>query len=109
MWLVVAILLAFLVVPAPWGIPLVAAGALIEAAEAVFWIRWTQRRRAKVGAEALLGRTARVISRLDPDGQVQVQGEIWRAHSTSAEPVEPGADVRVLAVENLRLVVEPMS
>ena len=102
-----AILLAIFVVPSPWEAPVIAAGGLWEAAEAVFWIRWSQRRRARVGAETLLGATAKVVERLDPVGRVQVNGELWSARSTGAGPVEPGSSVRILALEALTLVVEP--
>jgi membrane-bound ClpP family serine protease len=102
-----AILLAIFVVPSPWEAPVIAAGGLWEAAEAVLWIRWSQRRRTRVGAEALLGATAKVMSRLDPKGQVQVAGELWQARSTGAEPVEAGGTVRILGLEGLTLVVEP--
>jgi membrane-bound serine protease (ClpP class) len=108
MILLAAILLAILVVPSPWEVPVIAAGGLWEAGEAVFWIRWSQRRRARVGAEALQGETAKVVERLSPEGRVQVKGELWTARSTSAEPVEAGAPVRVLALEGLTLVVEPL-
>jgi len=102
-----AILLAVLVVPSPWEAPVIAAGGVWEAAEAYFWIRWSQRRRARVGAETLLGATAEVASRLDPQGQVRVKGELWAARSSGAEAVEPGRSVRILALDGLTLVVEP--
>ena len=102
-----AILLAIFVVPSPWEAPVIAAGGLWEVAEAVFWIRWSQRRRARVGAETLIGATAKVVERLDPEGRVQVNGELWTARSTEAEPVESGAAVRILALEGLTLIVEP--
>ena len=108
MILLAAILLAILVVPSPWEAPVIAAGGIWEAAEAVLWIRWSQRRRARVGAEALPGQTAKVVERLSPGGRVHVQGELWSARSTSAEPVEAGAQVRILALEGLTLVVEPL-
>jgi membrane-bound serine protease (ClpP class) len=101
------ILLAILVVPYPWNVPLVAAGGLWEAAETLFWVRWSQRRRARVGAEALVGKTASVVERLDPDGRVQIHGELWSARTTSGEPLAPRTEVRVLALEGLVLVVEP--
>jgi len=106
MILLAAIVLAILVVPSPWEAPVIAAAGVWEAAEAVLWIRWSQRRRARVGAEALQGATARVVERLSPAGRVQVQGELWSARSTSAEPIEAGAAVRILALEDLTLVVE---
>src|SRR5437016_5949067 len=89
----------------PAGARISAAGVW-EAEEAVLWIRWSQRRRARVGAEALQGATAKVVERLSPAGRVQVRGELWSARSTSAEPIEAGAAVRILALEDLTLVVE---
>jgi membrane protein implicated in regulation of membrane protease activity len=109
MILLAAIVLAILVVPSPWEAPVIAAGGVWEAAEAVFWIRWSQRRRAYVGAEALLGKTATVVDRLDPAGRVRVSGELWTGRTTTAQPVEPGAEVRILALEGLVLDVEPLS
>ena len=102
-----AILLAVLVVPSPWQVPVIVAGGAWEVAEVFLWIRWSQRRRAKVGAETMLGAAATAFTRLDPEGQVQVNGELWRARSTAAEPVEAGARLRILGLEGLTLVVEP--
>src|SRR5438552_5646464 len=107
MMLLAAIVLAITVVPSPWQAPVIAAGGIWEAAEAYFWIRWSQRRRARVGAEALLGATAQVVSRLDPRGQVRINGELWAARSSGAETVEPGQPVRILGLDGLTLLVEP--
>ena len=108
MWLVGAVLLAILVLPAGWDLPVVAAGAVAEAAEGILWFRWSRRRRAAVGAEALVGAGADVVRRLDPFGHVKVGGELWRARSIGAEPVETGSRVRVVTLEGLTLVVEPV-
>ena len=56
------------------------------------------------GAEGLVGRTATVRERLGPEGQVMVSGEIWRAVA-EGEPLEPGAQVRIIAVDGLTLKV----
>jgi membrane protein implicated in regulation of membrane protease activity len=101
-----AILLAIFVVPSPWEAPVIAAGGLWEAAEAAFWIRWSQRRRARVGAEALVGAHAEVVERLDPEGRVRVAGELWTARSSDGGHVEPGASVRIVRLEGLTLFVE---
>src|SRR5262245_42928738 len=107
MILLAAILLAILVVPSPWEAPVIAAGGVWEAAEAFLWIRWSQRRRARVGAETLIGAVARVVLRLDPVGQVRVNGELWRARTTG-HAAETGSEVRILGLEGLTLVVEPV-
>ena len=56
------------------------------------------------GAEGLVGKTATVRERLGPEGQVMVSGEIWRAVA-EGEPLEPGAQVRIVAVDGLTLKV----
>jgi membrane-bound serine protease (ClpP class) len=56
------------------------------------------------GAEGLVGRTATVRERLGPEGQVMVSGEIWRAVA-EGEPLEPGAQVRIVSVDGLTLKV----
>ena len=108
MGLLVAVLLAIFVVPPPWRIPVVVAGAAWELSESLLWIRWSQRRRAQVGAENLIGTTAKVVAPLAPEGHVKVKGELWRARTTGAETVRAGRDVRVLTLEGLTLVVEPV-
>lgn len=100
MTLVVAILLAIFVLPAPWGIVAVAAALVIEVGESLFLLRWSRRRRAAVGVEALVG--ARAV--VDRDGFVRVKGELWRARGLG--DATPGESVRVLAVDGLELVVE---
>lgn len=60
------------------------------------------------GTEGLVGALGTARERLDPEGYVRVGSELWRAVLTrDAAPVEAGASVRVLAVRNLTLQVEP--
>jgi membrane-bound serine protease (ClpP class) len=56
------------------------------------------------GAEGLVGKLATVRERLAPEGQVLVAGEIWRA-VVDGEPLEPGVQVRIVAVDGLTLRV----
>jgi membrane protein implicated in regulation of membrane protease activity len=100
---VVALLLAIFVLPSPWGIVAVVCGAVIEIAEGWLGILWTQRKRAQVGAEALLGKTARVVVECRPNGQVTVKGERWQARCAAGASV--GEDVVVEGVEGLTLRV----
>jgi membrane-bound serine protease (ClpP class) len=39
----------------------------------------SHRQQPTTGREGLIGQTGRAISDLDPEGQVEVRGEIWRA------------------------------
>lgn len=104
MAVVVAILLALFVLPSPWGLVVIVAGALVEIGESWFWIRFTRRRRSVTGAEGLVGRRARVVQACRPDGWVWVNGERWRAHS--ARGADVGEHVRVMGVDELTLEVE---
>lgn len=66
-----------------------------------------QRARPVTGAEGLVGARARALTDIAPGrpGQVHVHGEIWSA--ASEKPIAAGAEVRVRAIEGLRLEVEP--
>ncbi|MEO8291340.1 MAG: NfeD family protein [Gaiellaceae bacterium] len=100
-----AIVLALFVVPPPWGLVLVGAAGVVEIGETYFWIRLSRRRRIQAGAETLIGALAEVVSPCRPDGQVRVQGELWRTHCEAGADV--GETVRVVAREALTLLVEP--
>lgn len=105
MGLLVGLLLAIFVLEKPWGLVAVALGGLWEIAETVLIVRWSQRRKAVVGAEALVGRRAIAASDCLPDGQVRVAGELWRAHCRGG--ARAGDTVVVREVDGLTLVVEP--
>ena len=108
MILVGSILLVVLgVVPlTPWGAPLLAAALVVETGESLFWIWYSKRRRAAVGPETLVGRTARVARPCAPLGYVRLDGELWQARC--ADGADRGDEVRVRAVDGITLVVEPV-
>jgi membrane-bound serine protease (ClpP class) len=89
--------------PSPWKL-LPAAAAM--AAGTILLLRLViqaQRQRATTGAEGMIGLGGTAETALEPEGWVLVQGERWRARAE--EPLGPGARVRVVAVEGLRLAV----
>lgn len=60
------------------------------------------------GSEELVGGRAEVRTSLDPEGQVWIEGALWRARLGGGEaPLRPGDRVRVEAVDGLTLVVRP--
>ena len=103
MLLLGAILLAIFVLPSPWGIVAVVAGGLLDVSESVLLLKWSRRRRAVTGVEALVGRTAVVSS----PTQVRVAGELWQA--VSDVPLVAGQKVEVTEVDGLTLRVSPRS
>ncbi len=62
------------------------------------------RGRPLTGAAGMVGSTGVTRSAIDPEGQVLVQGELWRAVSDGG-PIAVGEAVRVVAVEGLTLKV----
>ncbi len=57
------------------------------------------------GHESLIGQTALVDGDIDPRGRVLVHGELWAAESNT--PLRRGEKVRIVAVQDLSLRVEP--
>jgi membrane-bound serine protease (ClpP class) len=69
-------------------------------------LAWRARRRkARLGADALVGSEASAMEPLSPEGHVLVEGEIWRA--VASEPVPAGTKLRVVGHEQLVLRVAP--
>ena len=64
----------------------------------------THRHQATTGWEELIGKPARVMTPLAPEGQVLFRGEHWKAVSEEGS-VEPGEQVIIDKVENLTLYV----
>jgi membrane-bound serine protease (ClpP class) len=56
------------------------------------------------GREGLIGRVGMARTRLDPEGTVLVQGELWRSTAVDG-PIERGERVEVIAVDGFSLEV----
>jgi membrane-bound serine protease (ClpP class) len=63
-----------------------------------------QRRKPTTGIEGLVGETGEALSVLNPEGQVRVHGEIWRAMSDEGK-IAAGTHIVVTGMENLMLHV----
>jgi membrane-bound serine protease (ClpP class) len=62
----------------------------------------------RAGHEELIGAGAEVRTSLDPEGQVWIEGALWRARlAGDGAPLRPGDRVTVEAVEGLTLLVRP--
>ncbi len=69
-------------------------------------IAWRARHNKVVtGSQGIIGELGVACTDLDPSGKVFVHGELWNAHS--AQPLRSGAQVRVVAISQLELEVEP--
>jgi membrane-bound serine protease (ClpP class) len=60
----------------------------------------------RTGSEELVGSIGEVRSPLDPEGQIFIQGALWRARAIGTGEIGPGNRVRVRAVDGLTLEVE---
>ncbi len=63
-----------------------------------------QQRKPTTGKEGLIGRTGIVQTEFDPEGQILLNGELWRANSLDTLSV--GDEVTVISVDQLRLKVK---
>jgi membrane protein implicated in regulation of membrane protease activity len=100
-----ALVLAFFVLPEPWGLVAVVAAGALEIGETALFIWWSKRRRVSVGVETLVGKRGIAVGELWPTGQVRVDGEIWNARCEGG--CDAGTEVVVRSVEGLTLVVDP--
>jgi len=99
------VLLALFVLPSPWGLVAVVVGAILEIVETGLFIWWSKRRKATVGVNTLVGKRGVAIAEISPDGQVKLEGEIWRARGDAG--CDAGSTVVVRSVDGLTLVVDP--
>jgi membrane-bound serine protease (ClpP class) len=65
------------------------------------------RQKPKGGEEDLIGTEAEVRIPLDPEGQVYVDGALWKARARGGGPVPAGSKVRIESVDGLTLLVSP--
>ena len=57
------------------------------------------------GVEGMIGEIGVAVGDLTPEGRIFVHGEYWNA--VSSAPTASGGRVRVVAVDHLKLAVEP--
>jgi membrane-bound serine protease (ClpP class) len=68
-----------------------------------------KRRPVTTGTEGMIGNTAVAITPLLPEGRVNYEGEDWAAIlEPPAISADPGSEVRIVAVDGLRLHVKPV-
>jgi membrane-bound serine protease (ClpP class) len=92
------------------NIPLLIITVLVIAAIFLFILRKlidARHRPFEAGQESMIGAVGTVREPLNPSGMVFVNGALWQATSTSG-PLAAGTQVRVVAIEGLRLRVEAL-
>ena len=71
----------------------------------VYKVAETKMLKAKTGAEALIGAEGIAVTDLDPNGEVRVLGEYWRA-KTAEKAIKKGERIVVINKEGLVLIVK---
>jgi membrane-bound serine protease (ClpP class) len=74
----------------------------------VTFIVRTRKRPVNTGIEGMIGATAIALTPLLPEGRVSFGGEDWAAVLDAPATVDPGSEVRIVAVEGLCLHVRPV-
>jgi membrane protein implicated in regulation of membrane protease activity len=109
-WLLLTLILWLLVdhtaVPLWASVALFAAWVLKDLA--VYpWVRRAYENDAKTGTERFIGAKAIAQERLDPEGYVKINGELWKARADPDDhPIAPQAVVKVQAARGMTLIVE---
>ena len=87
-------------------VPVVTTATLVAFSIVGFGVK-AMRRRPATGREEMVGLVGIVKTALAPQGQLAVHGELWEA--VSDQPLRPGDEAEVTAVDGLRLRVKPFS
>jgi len=87
-----------------WLIAIIAVGVVAFITISAIWGIRAHRYQIAAGREELVGRTAEVVTTLNPKGVVLVEGEHWAAVSEGGR-AEPGEEVTITKVEGLKLYV----
>lgn len=83
--------------------------AIAAAAITVFLLSLVVRshlRKPTTGNYGMIGARGRVIKKLEPEGQIFIHGEIWRAVAESDKVIEEGKSVEVVSSSGLTLIVK---
>ena len=88
----------------PWLIAIIVIGIVAFLAVAIIWGIRAHRHQALAGREELIGKTAEVLTVMEPKGTVFIEGERWTAISES-DRIEPGEEVIITKVNGLKMWV----
>lgn len=88
----------------PWLLAVIIIVVVICLYFVVLWSVRAHRRKIAAGKEELIGKTAVVVTTLNPKGMVLVEGERWTAVIDKGRAV-PEEEVVITRVDGLKLVV----
>ena len=101
---VIALILSMLFLEGPWRFVAIVPAALFEGAEIYLFFR-LRGVRSITGVEAMIDAEGEALTDCNPEGQVRVKGQVWKANCPSH--VAAGDKVVVTAVTGLTLQVVP--
>ena len=87
-----------------WIAIAIPAGKLLKFIVVYPFVRRSIKQPALSGMESLIGRRGLTVETLDPEGYVNIRGELWRAVS-DGNSIPAGAQVEVCALDRAKLVV----
>ena len=102
MSLIVGTILAFMFLEWPWRGLVVLGLFLVEGVEIWLWLK-LRKMPSSTGVEAMVGAHGRAVTDCNPEGQVRVKGQLWRARCRVG--VRAGDHITVTGVRGLELEV----
>jgi len=88
----------------PWIIALIVIIVAVILYFVVLWVVRAHQRKIAAGKEELIGRTAIVVTELNPKGTVFIEGEHWNAVIDKGH-AEPEEEVIITGIDGLKLTV----
>ncbi|MBC7075162.1 MAG: nodulation protein NfeD [Syntrophomonadaceae bacterium] len=88
------------------GVGLVGAVFLFVVLAGIFRLR---RLKVTHSDSEFFSKEGRVVKDLNPDGQVKIQGEIWKASARGGQVIPAGELVKVVERQGMLLIVEPLA
>jgi len=70
------------------------------------WIRKALNKKPYTGSEALIGMEGKVVKDFDPEGEVKVDGIIWKARSVDDAKYKIGDTVKIVKLDSITLIVD---
>jgi membrane-bound serine protease (ClpP class) len=92
----------------PWLVAVTTTGMAAFTLLVIRQVLLTRKSPPLTGYEQFFGQIVPVRRALRPDGRVWFQGQMWFARTQSGQEIETGKDVRIVGVDELTLIVEPL-